>query len=119
MKLREQEAKIRLHAEETSHYHYHPFKEATKNKPSETPNQSKEIATKWKEDKDNIEEANACSERLDTDIRKAILKRKTREQEIRETETVKTGAENTGPTETGRQPDDKKKHTRTVGFKEP
>jgi hypothetical protein len=32
-----------------------------------------------------IEEANAYSERLDTDIRKSILKkRKTREQEIRD-----------------------------------
>jgi hypothetical protein len=85
IKFREQEAEIRLHAEETSHYHEeHPFKEATKNKPSMTPNQSKEIATKWKEDKENIEEANAYSKRLDTDIRKAILKRKTREQQIRD-----------------------------------
>jgi hypothetical protein len=92
MKLREQEAEIRLHAEETSHYHEHPFKEyhehpfkeATKNKPSVTPNQSKEITSKWKEDKENIEEANAYSEKLDLDIRKAILKRKKTEQEIRD-----------------------------------
>jgi chromosome segregation ATPase len=54
------------------------------NKPSMTPNQSKEIMTKWKEDKENIKEANAYSKRLDTDIQKAILKRKTREQEIRD-----------------------------------
>jgi hypothetical protein len=92
MKLQEQEAEIRLHAEETSHYHKHPFKEAykhpfkeaTKNKWSVTPNQSKEITSKWKEDKDNIEEANAYSEKLDADIQKAILKRKTTEQEIRD-----------------------------------
>jgi hypothetical protein len=68
MKLpQEQEAEIRLHAEETSHYHEHPFKEATKNKPSMTPNQSKEIAIKWKEDKEIIVEANEYSEKLDTD----------------------------------------------------
>jgi hypothetical protein len=92
IKLREQEAEIRLHAEETSHHHEHPFKEAykhpfkeaTKSKPSMTPNQSKEIASKWKEDKENIEEANAYSKRLDTDVGKAILKRKTTEQEIRD-----------------------------------
>jgi hypothetical protein len=84
MKLRQEEAEIRFHAEETSHYHEHPFKEATKNKPSATPNQSKEIAMKWKEDKENIDEANEYSEKLDSDIRKAILKRKTREQEIKD-----------------------------------
>jgi hypothetical protein len=85
MKLRAQEAKIRLHAEETSHCrHEHPFKEATKNKPSVTPNQSNEIASKWKEDKENIKEANAYNKKLDTDIQKAILKRKTTKQEIRD-----------------------------------
>jgi hypothetical protein len=85
MKLREEESEIRLYAEETSSYHEHPFKkEATKNKPSMTPNQSKEITMKWKEDKDNIKEANEYSEKLDIDIRNVILKRKAKEQEIKD-----------------------------------
>jgi hypothetical protein len=58
MKLREEESEIRLHAEETSSYQEHPFKEATKNKPSVTPNQSKEIVMKWKQDKEKSKEAN-------------------------------------------------------------
>jgi hypothetical protein len=58
----------------------HPFKEATKNKPRMTPNQSKEIALKWKEDNENIEEASAYSKKLDTDIQKAILKREAGKQ---------------------------------------
>ena len=111
MKLQEEESETRLYEEEKSHYHKHPSKEATKNKPSLTQNRTKEITTKWKEDKENIEEANAHSEKLDTDIRKAILKRKAREQEIKD-KSKKTDTENMEPIESGFQPDDKKKHTR-------
>jgi hypothetical protein len=86
MKLREEETEIRLAAgDAVEHdYHEHPFKKVVTNKPSATPNQSKEIAIKWKEDKENLEDANAYCAKTDTDIRNAILKRKAREQAIRD-----------------------------------
>jgi hypothetical protein len=80
-----------------------------------TPNQSKEIALKWKKDKDNIREASAYIKKLDTDIRKAILKRKAGEQEIKDGHR-KNGHGKHGAKETGCQPEDKRKHTR-VGLK--
>jgi hypothetical protein len=53
-------------------YHEHPFKEVIMNKPSSmTPNQSKEIIIKWKEDKENLEEANdVYSAEMDTEVQK-------------------------------------------------
>jgi hypothetical protein len=39
----------------------------------------KEITIKWKEDKDNLKEANAYSAKMVTDIQNTILKRKVRE----------------------------------------
>jgi hypothetical protein len=62
MKLtREEETEIRLAAGDAMEldYYKNPSKKVVTNKPSATPNQPKEIATKWKEDKENLEEANA------------------------------------------------------------
>jgi hypothetical protein len=85
MTLREEETEIRLTAEELDHdYHEHPFKKVVTCKPSATANQSKEIAMKWKEDKENLEEVNAYCARTDAEIRSTILKRKAREQADRD-----------------------------------
>jgi hypothetical protein len=69
MKTRE-ETEIRIHAEETYNYREQPFKEATTgtNKPSVASNQTKEIALKWKEDKENLEEVTAYNTKTDKDI---------------------------------------------------
>jgi hypothetical protein len=86
MKLREEETEItRLTAKELNHdYHEHQFKTVVANELSTAPNQSKEIAMKWKDDKENLEETNAYYARTNADIRNTILKRKVREQAVKD-----------------------------------